>query len=297
MATRCLEIESSPRRREPCRETHVPSVDRAFDLLELLTLSEQGLTLSEVSQKLRIPRSSAHYLIQSLAGRGYLERNSVGRAYVLGLGVAKFANSAPARSQLRLITRPFLQNLVREVGLTAQFGVLDGAEALIIDRVGAPGDIGFDCWVGRHLELHCTALGKALIAHLPDVEVKKLFAGRGLPRHNTNTICSLDTFKAHLAEVRATGFAFDNEEHELGVRCVAAPVFNYLGNTIAAIGFSSCVSKVPQWRLQNAGKLVVAAATEVSRQLRDPLMLSPAANLADISPVLGVSRVSPPASQ
>jgi IclR family acetate operon transcriptional repressor len=278
MAAKLSETGFPRQKREPFRETRVPSVDRAFDLLELLTLSDQGLTLSEVSQKLQIPRSSAHYLIQSLAYRGYLERNPAGRAYILGLRVANFANSAPARSQLRLASNPYLQGIVKKLGLTAQLGVLDGGEALVIDRVAAPTDVRFDSWVGRHFELHCTALGKALIAHLPDSELKKLFEGRGMPRHNPNTICSLEAVRAQLAEVRANGYASDNEEHELGVRCVAAPIFNYLGNTVAAICVFSSITRFPAWQVPAVGKLVISAASEVSRQLRDPLMLQPPAS-------------------
>ncbi len=256
-------------------ETRVPSVDRALDLLELLALSDRGLTLSDVSRKLRIPRSSAHYLIQSLACRGYLERNPAGRDYVLGLRVANFANSAAARSQLSMICTPYLEAIVKELGLAAQVGVLDGAEALVIDLVDAPTDIRLDSWVGRHFDLHCTALGKALIAHLPDPQVRKLFEGRGLPRHNPNTLCSMEAMKAHLAEVRTKGYAVDNEEHELGARCVAAPIFNYLGSVVAAICVFSSVRKFPTWQIPGVGNKIISVAREISRYLRDPLILRP----------------------
>lgn len=256
-------------------ETRVPSVDRALDLLELLALSDHGLTLSDLSRKLRIPRSSAHYLIQSLVCRGYLERNPAGHDYVLGLRVANFANSVAVRSQLRVISSSYLQGIVKELGLTAQLGVLDGAEALVIDRVDAPTDIRLDSWVGRHFDLHCTALGKALIAHLPDPEVKKLFEGHGLPRHNPNTLCSMEAMRAHLAEVRAKGYALDNEEHELGVRCVAAPIFNYLGNGVAAICVFSSTTKFPAWHIPGVANKIISVAREISRYLHDPLILQP----------------------
>jgi IclR family transcriptional regulator, KDG regulon repressor len=258
-------------------ETRVPSVDRALDLLELLALSDHGLTLSEVSRKLQIPRSSAHYLIQSLACRGYLERNPAGRDYVLGLRVANFAHSVAARSQLKMISSPYLRDIVKESGLTAQLGVLDGAEALVIDRVDAPTGMQLDSWVGRHFELHCTALGKALIAYLSDAEVEKLFEGRGLSRHNPNTLCSMEAVRAQLAEVRIKGYALDNEEHEIGVRCLAAPIFNYLGSAVAAICVFSSASKFTSWRVSGVGNKIVSVAVEISRHIREPLILRPLA--------------------
>jgi IclR family KDG regulon transcriptional repressor len=266
---------TAPTSRRNCfPEKRVPSVDRALNLLEMVELSEQGLTLSEVSRKLGIPPSSAHYLIRSLVMRGYLERKPCGRGYTLGLRAANFARLPSAKLLLKEFCSPFLQVLAEEVGLTAQVGVLDGAEALVIDRVQAADDIRLDCWVGRHFDLHCTALGKALIAHSPTEEVEKLFEGRALPRHNHRTIHSISGIWAQLAEVRERGYAIDDEEHELGVRCVAAPVFNYLGVTVAAVSVFSSVNKFANSRIGHIGKRVLEVGWEISRNLGDsPLML------------------------
>ena len=271
-------------RRNCLPETRVPSVDRALNMLELVALSEQGLTLSDVSRKLDIPRSSAHYLIHSLVMRGYLERNPCGRGYTLGLRAANFARLPSAKLLLKEFCSPFLQLLAKEVGLTAQVGVLDGAEALVIDRVQAADDIRLDSWVGRHFDLHCTALGKALIAHSPPEEVEKLFEGRKLPRHNHRTLHSLSGVWAQLAEVRERGYAVDDEEHELGVRCVAAPVFNYLGITVAAVSVFSSVNKFADSRIGHMGKKVLEVGREISRNLGDTPLTVPEFHAPGFSP-------------
>jgi DNA-binding IclR family transcriptional regulator len=265
--------DGSPKRLE-LFETRVPSVDRALDVLELLAGSARGLTLSDISRTLQIPRSSAHYLIQSLLCRGYLARSPAGREYVLGLRVANLTPLTPAQSELRAVCSPYLTSLAKELGLTAQVGVLGRVEAVVIDRADSLADVRFDSWVGRHFDLHCTALGKALIAHLSDAQVERLFQGRGLPRHNRNTLCSLTDVKAHLADVRTRGYAIDNEEHELGVRCIAAPIFNNLRSVVAAVCVFSSVTKLPEWHIPIVGRRVVSAASDISRYLREPLFMS-----------------------
>lgn len=254
-------------------ETRVPSVDRAINVLELVAGARRGLTLSQISQKLLIPKSSAHYLIQGLVGRGYLMRNPGGRDYSLGLCAGSLANTAVARSQLNTVCTPYLQKLVQKLGLIAQVAVLDGAEALIIN-VNTPANFQLDSWVGHHFDLHCTAVGKALIAHLSDLELERLLQDRGLPMHNPNTVCSLGTLKGHLAETRTRGFATDNEEHALGVRCIAAPVFNPLKKVVAAICTFSSKSNLLNWQIPAIGCELVCAAREISRELGESSSLS-----------------------
>ncbi len=249
-------------------EARVPSVDRALDLLELLARSGRSLRFSDLSRKLRIPKSSLHYLIQNLASRGYLEREPNGRGYLLGLCVTNFANAEIVKSQLNMVCSRYLEKLTTKLGLTAAVGVLDGTEGLVID-VKAPTDIRYESWAGRHFDLHCSALGKALIAHLSDMEIDKLFQGRALPKHNPNTVCSVEVLKGHLAEARTRGFATNNEELDVGIRCVGAPILNSAGRVIAAVSVGSSVRKVGSSQILNLGDEIAAVSKEISRQLRD----------------------------
>lgn len=246
----------------------VPSVDRALDMLELIACSSRGLTLAEISRALGLAKSSAHNLIGTLLARGCVYRDLDGHHYLIGFGLSAFANAVAAHKQLSAICLPFLQALERTLQLTAQTAVLNGAEGIIISKAESPHNVGSGTWLGRHFDLHCTAQGKALIAHLPDPELEQLFRYRGFARFTPKTICSLEELKADLAEVRARGYALNNQEHILGLTGVAAPVFNHIGTTIASVSVrGSSHEQLPSWRIPHVADEVIAATRQISRQL------------------------------
>jgi DNA-binding IclR family transcriptional regulator len=259
------------------RDPSITSVDRALNLLELLASTTAGMNLSMISRKLKIPKSSAYYLVTTLAKRNLVRRSSGGRIYSLATDALSFARTNPAESDLRIICSPYIQSLSKKLGMIAQIGVREGPEARIIDRSDMPG-LRLDSWVGRHFDLHCTAIGKALISYLPDTELEILFRSRGLPKHNQNTVCSLELLTHQLVEVRRQGFATDDEEHELGVRCVASPILNYMDGVVGAICVFSPTTRISRSEMPNVGLDVMNAASGVARNLNDsPLHgLSPA---------------------
>ncbi len=208
----------------------LPAVDRAMSLFELLAESQTGLTLSQLSRKLEIPKSTVHYLLHTLHTRGYVQRGADGRHYSLGLRFAGVARGDNSELSLRTLALPFLRQIVARLDLSATLAVRRSAEAVLIARVESRHDVGGGAWIGRHVDLHCTAQGKALIANFSDQELSKLFAGRELARFTPKTICSLSALKAHLTEVWARGFAVNDEEMVSGIRAVAAPVVDSLGN-------------------------------------------------------------------
>jgi DNA-binding IclR family transcriptional regulator len=250
------------------RDPSIPSVDRALNLLELLASTSAGFNLSMISRKLNIPKSSAYYLVTTLAKRNLVRRSPRGRVYSLGTDALGFARMNPAELDLKIFCSPYVQSLSKKLGITAQFGIREGAEARIIDRSETHG-LRLDSWVGRHFDLHCTAIGKALISSASEAELEQLFRSRGLPKHNENTVCSLEVLKSHLLEVRRRGFATDDEEHELGVRCVASPVFNCVGGVVGAICVFSPAAHLSRAQMPNVGAEVAKAAKEISRSLND----------------------------
>lgn len=250
------------------RDPSVPSVDRALNLIELLASTTAGLNLSMICRKLSIPKSSAYYLVSTLVKRNLVRRSPDGRVYSLGTLAPSFAKIGRAESDLKKFCAPFIQSLSNRLTMTAQLGIREGAEARIIDRSELPGP-RLDSWVGRHFDLHCTAIGKALISYLPDPEVENLFRTRGLPKHNENTVSSLEVLKSHLAETRRRGYATDDEEHELGVRCVASPIFNHSAGVIGGICVFTPASRLSRPEMPGVGVEVVKTARDISRAFND----------------------------
>lgn len=248
-------------------ETVSAAVERALGILEALAAVPAGLTHSEISRRLAIPKSTTTYLLRSLERRGYLRREGGRGKYHLGLKVLSLHRSALAGLEIRELAQPVLRALVERTQLTAHLGVLDHGQAVYVEKAEATGFIRMDTWVGRRMDVHCTSVGKALAAFLPEDEVETLLRMRGMPRHTPRTITSSGRLLRELGDVRAQGYAVDDEENSLGVRCVAAPVFDATGAVAAALGVTGTTAQVSGPTLPRIAEQVREAARKLSRQL------------------------------
>ncbi len=253
--------------RVPDQDFRLPAVDRAMSLFELLADSQTGLTLSQLSRKLDIPKSTTHYLLHTLVTRGYVHRGADGHHYSLGLRLVDVARGDTAELSLRTLALPYLRQIVARLDLTATMAVRRSAEAVIVARVESGHDAGGGAWIGRHIDLHCTAQGKALIADLSDEELNRLFAGRELARFTPKTISSLTALKAHLAEVRAKGFAVNDEEMVTGIRAVAAPVVDSFGIAVASVTVRGTPRQIPTHLIPQLGGEMILASHEISQRM------------------------------
>jgi DNA-binding IclR family transcriptional regulator len=251
----------------------LPAVDRALDLLELLAGSPSGVKLAEISRRLDIPKSTAHYLIHTLLSRDYIRRNANGRTYIIGPRTAGLAGMTEAERQLRMVTGAELRSLTDRLKLISLVAGLKGAQRVLIGLVIPSGGEERGAWPGHHADLHCTALGKALIAHLSNSELTALLSNRPLAKFTANTICSLPQLQKHLAAVRTSGYAVNNEEHISGVRGVAAPVFNQAGKVMASVGVVGSTSELPRWRVPTIGHELIAVAATLSRKTMEGMPL------------------------
>jgi len=249
------------------QDFRLPSVDRAMNLFELLANAQRGMTLSELSRKLNIPKSTAHYLIHTLVTRGYVQRGTDGRHYLLGLRFSSIASASPAELNLRTIATPFLRQMAARLNLTSTATVLRGAEAVIVARIESFQDTGGGAWIGRHVDLHCTAQGKALISTLPDETLDKLFAGRELAHYTSRTISSLAALKSHMAQVRANGFALNDEEQVFGLRAIAVPVIDPIGAVVASVSVRGSTAQIPLSRVSQIARELVLVSRDLSQRL------------------------------
>lgn len=256
------------------KESKAPRVNalfRGLQILELLAGEKKRWTTTDISRKLKIPKSTTSYLLHTLLARGYLRREA-DSVYRLSMKLLALGGQAVRGVEIREVALPVLRRLTSETETTAHLAVLEGSEAVYIERVPSPGFIQIDTWVGRRMPLHSTSVGKALAAYLPGREAEALFQATGLPRFTPRTITSLPRLRQELKRIRESGVAIDNEENTPGVRCVAAPIFGNAGAVVAALSLTGLVQQVTEERVGR----IVEKVKEAARQLTQTIGGHPA---------------------
>ncbi|MBS1873279.1 MAG: IclR family transcriptional regulator [Acidobacteria bacterium] len=247
----------------------VPSLDKALGLLELLTRCRSGLTLPELVEKSGLPKSSAHYLLVTLERRGYVHRSERTGRYMPGVQLFSMANLALNGLGVRQRADPYLSALRLRTGLTVHMAILDNNEAVLVARHDAHGGMRVATWVGKRMDLHCTGLGKALIAFLPEKEIEAVVRERGLARHNENTISTPRRLQENLQRVVKLGYALDDEEDELGTRCIGAPVFASGDRPIASVSLVGSLSEINHENVAQLAEELKSTARALGRVFAD----------------------------
>lgn len=245
----------------------VPAIERALTVLEFLAKSKSGFSTSEISRRLGLPKSSTYLIVETLERRGFLQKNRQNGRYYFGVKLITLSRHAIENLDLREEAKPFLRSLVQETQLIAHMAVLDGAEAMIIEKVEAPGTGRQTSFVGRRLDVHSTGVGKALVAYISEEELEMIAKLKGFPRRNENTITSLIALKRELAQVRTLGYSVDDEEDEIGSRCIGAPIIGVNSAIVAAVSVAGAISQIPRERIQDLAGLVKRTAAQISSHL------------------------------
>ena len=238
----------------------VQSLQRAFDLLERLADAGGEASLSELATTSGLPLPTIHRLIRTLVTLGYVRQNS-NRRYTLGSRLIRLGETASR--QYGTWARPFLSQLVDSVEETANLAVLDGDEVVYVAQVPSKHSMRMFTEVGRRLLPHGTGVGKAMLSQLPRNDVRALLDRTGLPAYTSNTITDPTELLDSLDEIAARGYALDESEQELGVRCIAVPVVG--GPTLAAVSVSG-----PEGRLtKDAVNRILPEVLAVAKKLAD----------------------------
>src|SRR5437867_5964719 len=243
------------------------AVERALNILEAAAQRRDGLTNSEISRKLGIPKSSASYIPRTLERRGYLRREAETGRYRLGLKILSLGGDAQANLDIADVALPFMRTLVEKIHMTVHLAVLDQGEAVYIEKVEAPGFFKVNTWVGRRMFVHSTSVGKCLLAWLPKQEVEGLMKQQGLKKRTPKTITTLSKLFADLEHTKNEGFAVDDEENSLGARCLGAPVFDVAGNVVAALGASGTLTQVDEASMPRIAEALKETTRRISRQM------------------------------
>jgi IclR family KDG regulon transcriptional repressor len=243
----------------------IHSVKKALQILKLFTREQPYLRLTAIAEQTGIHKSTVHRLVRTLEEHGFLRWDPETGTYCLGLVLIELSDVVLSNLDIRKQARPHMEHLRVTTGQTVHLGVLQDGEVLYVDKVEGTGSIRLYSQVGRKVPSHCTALGKALLAFLPESSVAHIVGnGRSMQRYTQNTITQLPRLLEELKQVRILGYAADREEHEPLVHCVAAPIRDHSGSVIAAISMTMIGASIPKNVFEENAYLVKTAASNIS---------------------------------
>jgi DNA-binding IclR family transcriptional regulator len=243
------------------------SLDRGLRVIESIAAINGSATLAEIARKTALPRSTAHHLLQALVEFGYLVQDEQARTYTLAPKLFRLTGRAWTKEQLAEIAMPFLDELSRRTGEGASLAVLRDGIVTVVAKREPEGPVRVVQEVGARRPVYCTAVGKTMAAWLPNLELEGIIRRTVFERLTPHTITTPVALRRELAHIRATGFAFDNEEHILGIRCIAAPVRDHTGEVKAALGVVGPKNNMPQRRLPKIRGVLVSVAAGLSERL------------------------------
>ncbi len=245
----------------------VPSVQRALAILELVGRSRERLTLSAMGQQLGIPLSTLHGLASTLVRLGYLEREEPSKVYWLGPKVGEMAAAHHAKVDLVAVSRTAMDRVRDAAGETVSLSVLEGNQIVFIDKRPGQGQVQVVNPVGTRLPAHATGAGKVMLAYLPEEEFERLYPEEELPSLTPYTITTRRKLKQVLARIRERGYAFDDQESELGLWAVAGCIRDALGYPVGALNIVAPLFRVRSRDCTDWQILVVEATAGVSEAL------------------------------
>ncbi len=246
---------------------YIQVLDRAIKVLDCFSPKDTELGVTEISRKLGLHKSTTHRLLEALKSYGFIAQDAENEKYHLGLKLFELGSRAVARLDIRERARPVLEQLVAETGETAHLCVLDQGEVLYLEKVESQQTLRIPSRIGQKNPAHCTAVGKALLACLPEEELESLIRLKGLKRYTKNTIIIPGELKRELAAVRNRGFSVDNEEIEEGLKCIGAPVRDYTGKVVAAISIAGPAFRMTENKVESLARSVATAARTLSERM------------------------------
>jgi len=242
-------------------------LNKTFSILEILLQQGSAMNMTEISKKLDLYPSTTHRILDTLKHWGYVEQEPNNQEYQLGLKVLELGMAKLQQIDLVREAAPYLKELVNQCNETVHLGVLEKGEVLYLAKEESSQTIRMLSYIGKRVPLHCTALGKILLAYMPEEERKKILEDRVLPRLTEKTITDKGTLEKELNKVKEQGFALDQEENEKDVRCIAAPIRNYQGKVIAAISISGPAFRIDKKVQNNLKVALIETSTKISKRL------------------------------
>ena len=248
----------------------IQSADRIFAILE--ALAEHGsMRIIDLSELLDLHKSTVHRLLASLISMGYVTQNELTGSYALTYKLVEMSGKILKNADILNLIRPYAEQLSNSCDETIHFVKKTGNNVLYLEKLESQSvksrSFRLSSQVGLTRPMYCSGVGKVILAYLPDQEVEQIWNSSDIVKKTAYTITDFGQFKKELKAIRSRGYALDNEENELGIRCIAVPVFDYHDTPQYALSISTLVSRMPDERLEELSGQLIAAAKEMSRVL------------------------------
>lgn len=249
------------------RSNTVKSLVKALDILELLD-GERELGITDMSEILALDKSTIHRIISTLRDKGYVNQNPLNNKYFNSFKLFEMGNNVVEKLGLRRQAQPYLESLARITNETVNLAIMYDSNIIYIDKIESSATIKVNLSIGKKLPAYCTGLGKAMMAFMHESKVDSIMKDVSFKDYTKKTVKSYEDLKIQLHEIKELGYSFDDEEYVEGLKCVAAPIFNYRGEVVAAVSVA-----VPKYRYDNGEqtigytKVVKNTAINLSRDL------------------------------
>ncbi len=250
----------------------ISTLVNAFNILDVVSLkNDRGMTITEISDALSLHKSTVLRLLNTLEALDCVQRGPDNQRYTLGVHLFRLGWAVTDSMELRTVARPFMEKLGEKTKEAVHLGVWDKGEVIYIDKIESQESIQIRSRIGRAVPAYCTGIGKLLLAYLADDKLEDYLDKTKLKPLTAGTITSRAELERQLRCIRENKNAEDNEEHEEGVCCVAAPIFNYANETIAAISITIPSLRFNAERKKELTNLVMKAASAISMQMGCPV--------------------------
>lgn len=245
----------------------VQSIDRALNLLEILSDHDKGLGLIDLSERSGLSKSTVHRLLNTLSENGYVKQNEDSGKYLLTMKLFHLGSKNVEKMDILKLSRPYLEKLRDLSGEVVHLVLLDGNEIIYIDKVESENTIRMYSNIGKKGTLYSTSVGKAIMAYLSDEEIRKIWDSIKIEAFTEYTITDFKEFMKEINEIRKAGYAMDREENELGVRCLGSAILDYTKRPVAAMSVSGPVQRMTEEKVSDIVTSILEMKKLVSKEL------------------------------
>ncbi|MCK9222895.1 MAG: IclR family transcriptional regulator [Limnochordia bacterium] len=245
----------------------VKSLHKAIQVLKCFSTSQPELGVTEISQILDLQKSTVHNILSTFEGEGFIEQDPETKRYRLGMHILYLSNIVREGLGLRKVALPVMEKVKEAFGETVHLAIEEDGQVVYLESI-QPADRSVNrLAVGKRASIHCTGVGKAILAFAPDERVKAIIDLHGLPRYTQNTITRPQDLLEELRNTRARGYAVDNMEHEWGIRCIAVPIRDESGRIGASMSISGPSERFPLEEIDTMAQSFITYGLEISRRL------------------------------